>query len=291
MKNINTTDTLAPTCGRTVSQISTLLTNIDKTTALGKNTQLDPGEKIWYTCETQGVTFPGNINILQTMGTAVNSFATTVKDESNTLASYGDTPSVKIDVRSGAKNDFQNINATGVADFYVEISNNGFSPLDTISTTSLLAPSCNRTAAQIAQLIKAQGNKDTILDAIGSEKISYTCSTSGVTYPNNINTITVRATTVNTKNSDVPVFYGFDKNYNSKTVDTLDVPYSSLLASSIADDTYLFGNHPVHYNNVDSIYSCTDEVQCEWYCPAATPYYCSFTNSCVSSSAVCTPAC
>ncbi len=52
-KNISTIDAAGPVCNRTITQINTLLSNIDKTTLLGKNTQLDPGESIWYTCETQ----------------------------------------------------------------------------------------------------------------------------------------------------------------------------------------------------------------------------------------------
>ena len=91
---------------------------------------------------------------------------------SDTVASYDDKPSVKVDIMSNnnnpthlSSNDTQNINATGVAKFYIVITNNGFVPLDTFSVTSLLAPTCNRTTAQLTALIKAQGNKDTILDA------------------------------------------------------------------------------------------------------------------------------
>lgn len=244
------------------------------------------------------MTFPGDINIIQVTSLVNNSFNTTMRSQSGTVASYDDKPSIKIDIMSDynnpthlSSNDTQNINTTGVAKFYVVITNNGFVPLDSIETTSLLAPSCNRTVAQLATLIRAQGNRDAVLDSTGGESIAYSCQTTGVTYPDNTNTISVRSVTVNTKNSDIPVFYALDKNYNTKSVDTLGVPYSSLLMTSIPDDRFLSGNKPVFYTQRDSIFSCSDEQQCEWYCPTDKPYYCKFNNTCTTSASECVPSC
>jgi hypothetical protein len=35
--------------------------------------------------------------------------------------------------------------------------------------------------------------------------------------------------------------------------------------------------------------SCTGPTKCEWFCPAATPFYCSLTNSCLNRAADCCP--
>ncbi len=36
--------------------------------------------------------------------------------------------------------------------------------------------------------------------------------------------------------------------------------------------------------------SCTGPTKCEWYCPIATPYYCSLTNTCLTRAADCCPS-
>jgi len=127
-----------------------------------KNYILDKDESFWYSCETQGTSFLENKNTILAHALTANLFNTPLKADASTLASYTDTPNIHIELMNNknnpthlSSNDDQNIN-DGKGSFYVRISNNGFTPLDTISTTSLFAPTCNRTSAQLATLIKGQ---------------------------------------------------------------------------------------------------------------------------------------
>ncbi len=131
------------------------------TAALLKNAILEPGESFWYACETQGTAFPDDTNVMQIRATSSNLFDVPVNNEASTIASYTDKPSVKIEIMSNKNNpqhlnsnDSQTVEGNGIANFYIRISNNGFVPLNNISTTSVTAPGCNRTVAQLGSLIK-----------------------------------------------------------------------------------------------------------------------------------------
>jgi len=44
----------------------------------------------------------------------------------------------------------------------------------------------------------------------------------------------------------------------------------------------------VGYNGVTP--NCTGPTKCEWFCPLATPFYCSVTNTCIARAANCCPS-
>jgi hypothetical protein len=117
-----------------------------------KNTIFDPNESFWYVCESQGSTFPNDTNTIIVSAVTADTFKVPITREDKTTVKYDDSPGVKIDIVSGDDHalDEQDLALNnGKATFYIRISNNGSSPLDTISTTSLTAASCNRTALQL----------------------------------------------------------------------------------------------------------------------------------------------
>ena len=76
LNTISVTDTLVPACSRTAAQINTMLTNIDKTTPLGKNTILEPGETFSYNCSilTLATALPDDENTVTVNSVTADTF-------------------------------------------------------------------------------------------------------------------------------------------------------------------------------------------------------------------------
>ena len=103
------------------------------------------------------------------------------------------------------------------------------------------------------------------------EYIEYTCDTNGIIFPDNKNTISVKAKTVNINNSDTPVFYALDANYfqtlrlsTPPTVEKWEAySYNSsfiMLAKNPVDPTTVAGNTFYVYNPERIIFNMTKEA-------------------------------
>ena len=108
LESLSTTDSMAPTCSKKVADFKTLLSSDHVKSSLQpqppstelKNNILDPGESVWYFCETQGIVFPEDMNHITVQAKTADVFGIPIQYETKALASYSQKASVQIEITS-----------------------------------------------------------------------------------------------------------------------------------------------------------------------------------------------
>lgn len=186
-----------------------LIQNITNTTC-NNLTLSTSGNTVYYACSGSGnvTNYTINLNGSQISTSATGS--TTVGNGTHTFICYVNNnitsqncqksitinPEVtypRIEVvkdDNDNRDDQQQIQSGGLAQFSIIVRNPGPEPLDNITLSDQFAPECNRNASETVNMILGAGNRDGRLDP--GESFSYVCNRPGAdqnTFPNNENRV------------------------------------------------------------------------------------------------------
>ncbi len=214
--NVNTVNIsgVGVTSNQTVTSTDPTAITIQGTNATGCNnlrTTID-GNMVSYSCEatnanSYSIRLNGNqINTsasgtvpitygTHTLSCFINGSSTTAQSCQTTITLNPNQVPPQIQVikdDNDNRDDQQQINAGGNAQFSITVRNPGQEPLDSVVLSDQLASECNRNPADTVSMIRSVGNGDNYLNP--GESFTYICSKPFVdqsTFPNNENRICV----------------------------------------------------------------------------------------------------
>ncbi len=183
LKNVRIDDGREPNCARTIAQALPLIQAVGN-----RDNIFDPGESFTYTCEDTNVTDSYTNTATVTGESVVDDQIVNDTDPTEVVIPGNPTgPSIDIDKDDSTPgtpdsdgHDTQEMPVGGgTATFTIKVTNDGTESLTNVIVTDLLAPDCERTAAQTLPLIQATGNADGIFDS--NESFTYVCELENVT--------------------------------------------------------------------------------------------------------------